>query len=166
MINDTEHVRERQKQVEVFEVVQDLGILTWHQRFREQMVCAAIINLKVQLASCLSARRTDRVNFDVINVAVVTDVVVDPQMERFIPARTTSYTGIALLNNVEPVVLAIKEKVVRRTRDTASRGNGLIPQKPELERIALTLQAFRRGCCHVVYETIPAELRPANERPC
>jgi hypothetical protein len=121
------------------------------------MGCAAIIDFKVELASCLSARGADRVYFDVINLAIVTNVVVDPQPEGLVPARATSYAVIALLNDVEPVIFAIEEQVIRRTGDTASRGEGLISQESQLKSVTLAFRAIGRVSFHVVYGTIPPD---------
>jgi hypothetical protein len=78
VVNNAEHIRKRQEQTEVLEVVQDPRVLTGNQRLLEEVGCVAIIDFKVELASCLSARGADRVHFDVIDVAIVTNVVVDP----------------------------------------------------------------------------------------
>jgi hypothetical protein len=164
VVNNAEHIRKRQEQTEVLEVVQDLGVLKGNQRLLEEVGCAAIIDFKVELASCLFARRADRVQFDVIDVAIVTNAVVDPQPEGLVLARATSYAGIALLNDVEPVLFAVEKQVIRGTSDTARRGNGFISQESQLKLVALAFRALGKGSFHVVYGTIPASCKPANAK--
>jgi hypothetical protein len=101
--------------------------------------------------------------FDVIDLAIITNVIVDPQPEGLVLARATSYAGIAFLNDVEPVIFAIEEQVTRRTSDTTCRGKGLISQESQFKLVAFAFRTLGRGCFHMGYGRNPASLKPAND---